>query len=223
MIAALYHSFTGQRIIVPLNYSISQGIHLTIRCSLLLVCILVLLTACDSISPATSLPDHTALPAILPMTAPPTTVLIATAIPAPTASALPPDITDELAIMRGICFESAYDAAGQVFILRDAAELNAFYDGADNSQLCRRAVKRNSFDFSTGHILAVLWTRGSGCRAWHNVINQQRDDAAKTLAFSLQFVEQGDCNYELVRPFIISIPGAADYAISIEITERIRV
>lgn len=126
-----------------------------------------------------------------------------------------PAWTDASEMISGICFESALDAAGQVFIMRDEAALKAFYDAADNSQLCRHPVKRVPFDFSAGRVLAGLWSRGQGCVAYHEVLGVQRDDTARTLVIGLRFIPEGDCNYELVRGFWVALDGAADYQITI--------
>lgn len=121
--------------------------------------------------------------------------------------------TDELAVMQGICFEAAFDARGRVFVLRNEAELTNFFDLADNSRLCRRAVQRHSFDFSSGKILAGLWSYGHGCTARHDVVSIDQDDAARILTMQLQFVTEGTCNYELIRPFWIGLSGVSDYEI----------
>lgn len=123
--------------------------------------------------------------------------------------------TDELAVMRGICFESAADAAGRVFVLRSADELSHFFDLADNSRLCRRLVQRGAFDFSTGRILAGTWSYGTGCTARHIVHGVTRDDDARSLTIALTFVTEGECPYELVRPFWIGLDGVSDYAVDI--------
>lgn len=130
---------------------------------------------------------------------------------------LPYGWTDENPTMSGICFEAAWDAAGQVFVIRNAEEHIRFYGLSDNSQLCRRAVTRYPFDFSTGRVLAGLWSRGRGCTARHDVLDRQRDDNARTLAIHLRFVTEGDCPYDLVRPFWIGLDGVSDYAITITV------
>jgi hypothetical protein len=121
--------------------------------------------------------------------------------------------TDELAVMGGICFESAFDAAGRTFVLRSEAELSQFFDLADNSRLCRQPVGRAAFDFSNGRILAGLWSYGRGCTARHEVLSVAKDDNAKTLLMRLKFITEGGCSYELVRPFWIGLAGVPDYAI----------
>ena len=66
--------------------------------------------------------------------------------------------TDVPEIVSGVCFEAGWDAVGQVFVLRNEADLLRFYDLVDNSQLCRRPVRRVSFDFSNGRALVGLWS-----------------------------------------------------------------
>jgi hypothetical protein len=121
--------------------------------------------------------------------------------------------TDELAVMQGICFESAFDAAGRTFILRNEAELSHFFDLADNSRLCRQPVERYPFDFSGGRILAGFWSYGHGCKARHEVTQVDRNDAEKKLTMRLKFITEGACNYELIRPFWIGLNSIPDYEI----------
>lgn len=138
--------------------------------------------------------------------------------PAPTqAPALSSPYTDAAAVMAGICFESANDAAEQLFILRSEAELIEFFDLADNSQLCRWPVARGTFDFSGGRVLVGIWNRGMGCTARHEVLNFARDDANRQIIMDTQLIIEGDCPYELVRPFWIGIAQAVDYEIMLTI------
>lgn len=131
----------------------------------------------------------------------------------PTQSPVP--WTDESAVASGICFEAAFDAAGQVFILRDAEAHIRFYDLADNSHLCRHPVSRIPFDFNGGRVLVGLWSKGIGCTARHEMIHFERDDSAKSVVIQLRFVTEGGCPYELARPFWIGIPSASDYKIEV--------
>lgn len=124
---------------------------------------------------------------------------------------------DAAPVMSGICFEAAFDAAGQVFVLRSAEDHIRFYDLADNSGLCPRPVERHPFDFSSGDVLVGLWSAGLGCTARHDVVDVARDDIAQTLTIRLRFVVEGDCPYELVRPFWIVIPGVGTYNITIDV------
>lgn len=132
---------------------------------------------------------------------------------------IPPDgWIDASEILYGICFESAFDAREQVFIFRDEGELIRFFDLADNSGLCRRPVERQMFEFNNGGILAGLWSYGFGCTARHEVTGFVRDDAARTLTITAEFITGGDCPYELLRPFWMGLYGVADYEIILNVT-----
>lgn len=143
----------------------------------------------------------------------------ATAIAVPPALPSPPPLpwADENAVMGGICFEAAQDAAGQVFVLRSAEEHIRLYALADNSGLCRRPVERRPFDFEGGRVLAGLWSVGAGCTARHDLLSFDRDDQARAIHIRLALVVEGDCPYELVRPFWIGLDAAQDHAITIEV------
>ncbi len=162
--------------------------HFTWRVWLILLALL--LAACDTLPGSTSIPP---------------------ALPTPAGV----QWRDAAQVMRGICFESANDAAGQAFVLRDAAELQRFYDLADNSQLCRRPVERVPFDFADGYVLAGLWSAGRGCTARHEVIAADRDGG--TISLRLRFITEGSCNYELVRPFWVALAAGPDDDIRIEV------
>jgi hypothetical protein len=140
---------------------------------------------------------------------------VTAATPAQTRTPSPYPWTDENAVMGGICFEAALDASGQLFVLRNAANLIEFYDLADNSQFCRRPVTRYPFDFSNGRVLAGLWSYGRGCTARHDVEDIQRDDAERTLTIRLHFITEGDCNYELIQPLWIGLDGMQEYEIEV--------
>lgn len=135
----------------------------------------------------------------------------------PTPTSIYHPLVDATGVMNGICFESANDAAGRVFVLPDVAALNEFFDLADNSRLCRQPVQRGHFDLSDGRVLVGLWSRGIGCTAIHRVDNVIRDETAQTLAINLTLIVEGDCNYELVRPFWVAVEGAAGYEVSVEV------
>jgi hypothetical protein len=130
---------------------------------------------------------------------------------------LPDGLLDALPVMSGICFESAFDAAGRVFVMQSALDHIHFYDLADHARLCRQPVTRYPFDFTTGRVLAGLWNTGIGCTARHELLAHERDDAAKTVTLRLKFITEGDCDYELVRPFWVSIPDAQGYEVKIEV------
>jgi hypothetical protein len=115
----------------------------------------------------------------------------------------------------GVCFEAALALAGQPFVLNSGEEHIRFYDQIDGLQACRRAITRVPFDFTTGAVLAGLWSAGTGCTADHEVLAVERDDSARTLTIRLRFVTAGDCPYELVRPFWIALDDVTGYAITL--------
>jgi hypothetical protein len=139
--------------------------------------------------------------------------------PAPTLPPTAPPLPwqDASLVMAGICFEAAYDAAGQVFTLRSADDHIHLYDLADNSGLCRHPVVRHPFDFTGGRVLVGLWSAGRGCTARHDLLSFTRDDAARTITMRLALVIEGDCPYDLVRPFWAGLDAASDYTITLTV------
>lgn len=150
--------------------------------------------------------------------------MTATSTPAPLAPTTPPDafpdgVYDALPVSMGICFEGAWDAAAQVFILRNAEEHIQFYNLADNSGLCRRPVERVPFDFSGGDVLVGTWNRGTGCIAQHEITAYERNDSTQTIMIDAQFSTDGDCPYELVRGLWLGIANARAYTINLTVNE----
>jgi hypothetical protein len=148
----------------------------------------------------------------------------ATATPAgpPSATPWPSGLTDERAVTSGICFESAFDAAGRVFVLRSDADLTWLFDSSDASGLCRRPAARGAFDFGGANgqparALAGVWSKGTGCTASHAILGVEVDEAARTLTVRTAFSTAGDCPYELVRPFWIGITGYNEYDIRLSV------
>jgi hypothetical protein len=175
---------------------------------------IILLTGCDLL-PAEQLPTTVGI--TIPSITPAPTITSPTLPVLPSTTPLPAGLQDVLPILSGICFEAAWDAAGQVFILRNAEEHIRFYNLADNSGLCRRPVTRHPFDFTQGDVLAGLWSRGTGCVARYDIVNYTRDDAAKTVRIDVDFMTDGDCPYELVRGFWVSVSNAQDYEIAMQV------
>jgi hypothetical protein len=115
--------------------------------------------------------------------------------------------------MSGICFESAYDAAGRTFVLRSAEDLDNLFNESNNSGYCRHPSVRGSFDFSGGRAIVGMWSKGRGCDAAHRITAVDIDDVARTFIVHAQFVVEGDCPYELIRPLWLGITGYRDYDI----------
>jgi hypothetical protein len=141
------------------------------------------------------------------------------ATPEPSATLLPFLLIDANPVMSGICFESAFDAAGRIFVLRSADELNSLFDESDNSGYCRRPTARGSFDFSSERAMIGTWSRGRGCDADHRISAVEIDDVARTFIIRAKFVVEGDCPYELVRPLWLGITGYREYDIRLLIED----
>jgi len=178
----------------------------------------LLLTGCNLNFDAPAVvpsPAPTPLPTDDPGWAPAATE---TAIAAALAVPLPDGLADARRVHGRICFEAAYEVRDQVFVLRDALAHIRFYNDIDALNVCRRPVQRFPFDFSQGHLLAGLWSYGYGCKARHELIEAVRDDAAQVYRLRLRFVTEGDCNYELLRPYWVAVPPElAAYDFQIEI------
>jgi hypothetical protein len=143
-----------------------------------------------------------------------------TPVSAPVAALSPTSAypwTDENAVMGGICFEAAQDAAGKIFVFHAAQEHARFYDLADSSHLCREPVTRYPFEFAGDRVLAGLWSAATGCSARYEVLEAERNDSAKSIRIHLRLVVEGECGYELVEPFWVGLDNAADYQINITV------
>lgn len=140
---------------------------------------------------------------------------------APPVDVAPAMLGDASAVMRGICFESAFDAANRTFVMQSDAELAAFFDLADNSELCPRPVARGTFDFSGGRVLAGIWSTGLGCTARHDVTGVLRDSATRTIDITARLVIDGTCPYELVRPLWLAVPDAQGYDVRITVVPAV--
>jgi len=197
---------------------------------LLIVVILCILPACDILS-ENPLPDATPVSVRVNAIATNTpqveltdevnaTPVQPTATIPPTATPMPFNLESAISVMSGICFESVADAAGQVFVMRNAEEHINLYDLAENSELCRRPIIRNPFDFSNGRILAGTWTYGIGCTADHEILNVVRDDDGQSIRVDLRFQTFGECPYELVRPFWVAFEDAQDYDVTINVEQN---
>lgn len=113
--------------------------------------------------------------------------------------------TDAAAVMSGVCFEGALAAGGQVATLRTADDLARFYDAL--TPYCRLPIARVPFDFAASTLVGT-WSVGRGCTARHDLLEQHGDGG--TLTLRLRFVTEGDCDYELLRPFWIAVPAGWD-------------
>lgn len=153
--------------------------------SLLLV-LTLLLAACNF-----SLPDYIEP---VPVTPPPVTV------------APPPPWQDARDLLEGVCFEYLVRQVNRQYVITTPFEHIDFYNEVDESMLCRFPVTRNPFDFDQGRILIGAMNIGTGCRATTDPLALVQDDETQTVTMRVLWGTEGDCGYELVRPFWVSIP-----------------
>lgn len=130
---------------------------------------------------------------------------------------IPVSLADATDVMQGVCFEAALALADEPIVLRSTLELIRFFDRIDQSGDCRRAIQRASFEFSGGRALVGMWSYGAGCTAAHELLQAQRDAANAAIEIRLRFTTDGDCPYELIRPYWVGIDDAAGYSIVLEI------
>jgi hypothetical protein len=125
----------------------------------------------------------------------------------------PAQVTDASALLEGICFEAAHAMSGQAFILTSQEQLNSLYDQINSSQLCRRPIARQTFDF-LGRTVVGTWTYApQGCTARHELVRVRRSDENRVLTLRYRFIVDGDCPYELIRPLWVAVENPDSYDI----------
>jgi len=129
----------------------------------------------------------------------------------------PPALDDVTGVHAGICFEAAFELRERVFVIGSASQHIAFYEWIDAADWCRWPVERRPFEFSEGALLVGLWSYGRGCNARHDVLAVNRDDRTRQIAIQLAFVTDGDCPYELLRPFWVRLPAAQGYTVTLTV------
>ncbi len=125
---------------------------------------------------------------------------------------------DAGALLDGVCFEFLLSLNAQVWTWTTPAELSAFYDRVDASEVCSGLVERRDFDFSQGALVGTVST-ATGCDAAHRVVDVIRDDSARTQTLLVQLEVKPGCPYELVQPFLVAVPDLPDgYTLQIEVS-----
>ena len=120
-------------------------------------------------------------------------------------------VTDAAALLEGVCFEAAHALSGQAFILTSQEQLDGLYNQIDASDLCRRPVVRQTFDFA-GRTVVGTWTYSpQGCTARHDLIRVRRNEENLRINLRYRFVVEGDCPYELIRPLWVAVENPDSY------------
>jgi hypothetical protein len=180
--------------------------------------VMIMLSACTaarsprrtpSPSPAAPLPESTVTPTaeIVPSSTP--------TLP-PLETSTDPYL-DAGALLDGVCFEYLLTLDGQVWTWRTPAELGAFYDRVEASELCPDPVTRQDFDFGQGTLVGTVST-ATGCDAAHRVVDTVRDDGTRTQTLIVKFEVRPGCPYELVQPLLVAVPDVPEgYALQIAV------
>ncbi|MBZ0309918.1 MAG: hypothetical protein K8I82_27895 [Anaerolineae bacterium] len=103
-------------------------------------------------------------------------------------------------LLDGICYEGLAALHNQVFILSDAAALEGFYNTLDSH--CEAPAQRQSFDFAS-QVLVVLVMATKGCDAQFIPQNLENNHLL------VQFVQEGDCPYDVIATYTGSITRPA--------------
>lgn len=124
---------------------------------------------------------------------------------------------DARSIFAGVCFNYWVEQTNRLFIITSDYEHIAFYNEVDESELCRFPVIRQPFNFEQGGILLGAVNVDVGCWAYTNPIELVTDHEARRVIMRVGWGADGDCGYQLVRPFWVSIPRPPEgYTITLE-------
>lgn len=135
-----------------------------------------------------------------PDSAPPTLTI------SPTFTLFP--VQDAGWLLDGVCYDGLAALHNQVLILSDTAALEGFYNTLDSH--CEEPAQRQSFDFAS-QMLVVLVMVTQGCDA--QFIQQNLENNR----LMLQFVQEGDCPYDVIAAYtgIITRPAAGELKVTV--------
>jgi hypothetical protein len=169
---------------------------------MLMGCTLTLANDTPSVMP-TGTPTH------IPITPspPPSSTPAPTGIPALETYTGPYE--DVVGLLDGVCFDFLADIDGETWMWDSPGALGAFYDRVDESETCSGPVERGTYDFSE-RVLVGAVNVSTGCDAAHSFAGLAQDNEAHTQTIRLQLLIQPDCPYELVQPFLITMPRPPD-------------
>jgi len=135
----------------------------------------------------------------------PTPPLAAPPSPIPPLRADTGGFADRTDLLDGVCYEFLAALAGQVWVWRAQADLDAFSARVAESELCADAPSL-TFDFDRSALAGAV-SAGTGCDAAHHVLGLARDDAARTVTLRLAWEIRPGCDYELLEPILLEVPA----------------
>jgi hypothetical protein len=173
----------------------------------LVICgVMMILSACTASSSPHRTPSPSPVATLPESSATPTAEIVPSATPtSPPLETSTDPYLDAGTLLDGVCFEYLLTLDGQVWTWTTPAELGAFYDRVDASELCPTPVARQDFDFSQGALVGTVST-ATGCDAAHRVVNTVRDNSARTQTLIVALEVRPGCPYELVQPLLVAVP-----------------
>lgn len=127
-----------------------------------------------------------------------------TPVPALESSVSPYDTATTL--LDGVCFEYLAFLDGTDWQWRSPADLSAFYDRVDASELCPGPVERQAADFDDQVLVGVV-AAATGCDAAFHLLRTTDDTAAQTQTIELRLEVVPGCPYDLVEPLVLVVPA----------------
>jgi hypothetical protein len=191
---------------------------MSVKRRFLIYCVMIILGGCTvSRSPhRTPTPSPTA--EIVPSATPTAEIAPSSTPTLPPLETSTDPYLDTGALLDGVCFEYLLSLNGQVWTWTTLAELSAFYDRVDASEVCPDPVVRRDFDFSQGALVGTVST-ATGCDAAHRVVDTVRDDGARTQTLVVELDVRTGCPYELVEPLLVAVPDLPDgYTLQIAVS-----
>lgn len=113
-------------------------------------------------------------------------------------------------LLETACYEAMNALHNQVVVLSDNGALEAFYNSLDT--YCETPVQRRRFDFATQElVVAVMVVKGCDAQFVPKGIENNN--------LMLQFVEEGDCPYDVIATYAGSIAKPASGELKVTITD----
>jgi hypothetical protein len=187
----------------------------------LVICgVMILMSGCTAASSSHGppSPSPSAVPIEIAPSATPTVEIAPSSTPPPPLETSTGPYLDAGTLLDGVCFEYLLTLNGQVWTWHTPAELSAYYDQVEASELCPDPVARQDFDFSQGVLVGTVST-ATGCDAAHRVTDVVRDDNAHTQTLLVELAVRPGCPYELVQPLLVAVNDVPDgYTLQIAVS-----
>lgn len=131
--------------------------------------------------------------------------------PPPTTAVATPSsgIQDAGWLLNSACYEGMASLHNQILILSDTTTLDGFYTSLD--ALCPEPIQRQTFDFAT-QVLVVAVMVVKSCDAQLTATGLENNN------LMLQFVQTGDCPFDVVATFTGAVPKPTTGELKVTVT-----